>query len=142
MTAGPSNTVENDGLAEEMAEQVGHDGDKVAMTEVRGADSGANRWNGDVRRPGEGAVTPKAAGRSLFDDVTGQAEGRGRKRRSCDVQRPGRPRFHRLSEGTASPLAGDGRSVPAMTTAKPTKKDKNDGPADKNDRRTVKKQQK
>ena len=27
MTAGPSNTVENDGLAEEMAEQVGHDGE-------------------------------------------------------------------------------------------------------------------
>ena len=46
-------------------------------------------------------MTPKAAGRSLFDDVTGQAGGRGRKRRSCDVQRPGRPRFRRLSEGTA-----------------------------------------
>jgi hypothetical protein len=30
----------------------------------------------------EGAVTPKAAGRNLFDDVTGLAEGRDRMRRS------------------------------------------------------------
>ena len=78
-----------------MTDLIGHDGGGALILERMGG-------NGSARGPGEGAVTPEAAGRSLFDDVTGQAEGRGRKRRSCDVQRPGRPRFRRLSEGTAS----------------------------------------
>ena len=79
---------------QQMADQGGHDGGGALIPERMGG-------NGSARGPGEGAVTPEAAGRSLFDDVTGQAEGGGRKRRCCDVQRPGRPRFRRLSEGTA-----------------------------------------
>ena len=58
-----------------MADLIGHDGGGALIPERMGG-------NGDARGSVEGAVTPKAAGRNLFDDVTGLAEGRDRMRRS------------------------------------------------------------